>query len=221
MGHGCSAILICSLLTAVPLQSADSLDAVFARMDKAAKTFKGMTADISNTQYTALVDDKNVETGTMKLLLAKDGTHLLANFKGAQVVSLDGHKGRVYNPTTNVVDEADLGGRQAMVNQYLLLGFGATSSELRDSYDVTYAGQEKLANRQTSRIALVPKSTETRQSMKQADLWIGEDGLVVQQKILRPSGDYSLFTYSNITLGAIPEKDLELKPAAGYKIQKH
>src|SRR6185437_12408869 len=56
--------------------AADSLDATLARIDQAAKNFKGMTADITNTEYTALVDSKDIHKGTIKLLLAKDGTHV-------------------------------------------------------------------------------------------------------------------------------------------------
>jgi hypothetical protein len=57
--------------------------------------------------------------------------------------------------------------------------------------------------------------------MKQADLWIGENGLAVQQKKVHPDGDYELMTYSRMMPGPIPEKDLELKPGPGAHIQKH
>jgi hypothetical protein len=202
-----------------PAHAADSLDSVFARIDQAAKTFKGLTADITNTAYTALVDDKNVQTGTLKLLPTKDGTHLLLNFKGGQEVSFSGHKGRVYNPTTNVVDEKDVAPN--VVDQYLQLGFGANSTQLRANYDVAYVGAEQIGNQQTSHITLIPKSPETRRDMKQAELWIGGNGLAVQQKILRPDGDYELMTYSHMTPGAISEKDLELKLRSDTKVQKH
>ena len=68
---------------------------------------------------------------------------------------------------------------------------------------------------------LVPKSAATLQKLKQADLWFGTNGLVAQQKFLYPSGDYRLVTYSNMKVGAVPEKDLELKTPKGAVIQKH
>jgi outer membrane lipoprotein-sorting protein len=212
-------IFILYLCLTATVHAADSLDPVFARMDSAAKTFKGLTADVSDTAYTAIVDDRKVETGTIKLLQGKNGTRVLLNLKGGSVISFDGHKVQDYNPTTNVVDEFVVAPNK--VNQYLQLGFGATSAELRANYDVTYAGTEQIGSQQASHIILIPKSPETRRDLKQAELWIGDNGLAVQQKILRPDGDYQLMTYSNMKLGAVPEKDLELKLKPGAKIQKH
>ncbi len=160
------------------MAAADPLDAVFARIDAAAKTFKGMTADISNTQHTALVDSDDVQTGTMKLLRTKPGqTRVLIDWKGPKPrqMALDGHKGRLYNPKTNMVDEQNLSGssKQGVINQFLLLGFGASSADLKSAYDVTFVGDEKVDGRQTSHLRLMAKSAETRQKLKQADLWFG------------------------------------------------
>jgi outer membrane lipoprotein-sorting protein len=214
------AVLIFFLCVIAPVaHAADPLDAVFARIDQAAKTFKGLTADITNTEYTAVVDNKDVHTGTIKLLPAKDGTHVLLVRQDGMELAFNGHKGQSYNPKTNVVDEKDFS--QSVVSQYLQLGFGATSAQLKTTYDIAYAGAEQIGNQQTSHITLIAKSPETRRDMKQAELWIGENGLAVQQKIVRPDGDYQLYTYSHMTLGAMPEKDLAIKVHSGATIQKH
>jgi outer membrane lipoprotein-sorting protein len=205
--------------------TADSLAAVFAHIDNAAKTFKGMTADVSNTHYTALVDDKDVQTGTMKLLRVKPGvTRVLSDLGahgGGQKVALDGHNVNVYNPKTNIVDVYNLANKQGMIDQFLLLGFGATSEELKSTYSIAWVGEEQIGSQTASHLKLVPKSAETLHTLKQADLWFGVNGLVVQQKFLFPSGDYTLVTYSNMKVGAVPEKDLELKTAKGAVYQKH
>lgn len=214
------AVIICFLCISTPsAHAADPLEAVFARIDQAAKTFKGLTADLTNTEYTAVVDNKDVHTGTIKLLPVKDGTHVLLSRQDGMVLSFDGHKGESYNPKTNVVDEKDFA--QGVVSQYLALGFGATSAQLKANYDIAYSGSELIGNQQTSHITLIPKSPEVRRDLKQAELWIGENGLAVQQKILRPDGDYQLYTYSHMTLGAMPENDLKIKLHSGATIQKH
>lgn len=203
--------------------AADPLTAVFEHIDAASKTFKGMTADITNTTHTAIVpDDDNVETGNIKLLRSS-GTlaRILIEFKGrsARAIALDGHEGRVYNPKTNIVNIYDLASKQGTVNQFFLLGFGATSAELKTTYSITYVGEEKIGAQQASHLTLVPKSADTLRTLKQADLWYAANGLVTQQKLLWPGGDYWLVTYSNMKLGAPPEKDLELKPK-GATFQK-
>jgi len=219
VGRLCAIFIFCLCIVAPSAHAAESLDAVFARIDQASKTFKGLTADITNTAYTAVVDTKDVQTGSIKLLPTKDGTHVLLSRQDGMVLSFNGHKGREYNPKTNVVDEKDFA--QNVVNQYLQLGFGATSAQLKATYDIAYVGAEQIGNQQTSHITLIPKSPEMRRDMKQAELWIGENGLAVQQKIVRPDGDYQLYTYSHMTLGAMPEKDMEIKVPSGATIQKH
>lgn len=220
MMHRCIAVLAVAALGF----AADPLDAVFARMDATANTFKGMTADITNTQHNALVDDNDIKTGTIKILRVKGNEmHMLVSVKGpsgAQVYAVDGHDARAYNPNTNIVDVFDLASRQGLVNQFLLLGFGITSAEMKASYDVAYAGEDKVGGQSVSHLRLVPKSAETRHNLKQADLWFGAAGLVVQQKLFYPDGDFWLITYSNMKPGVIPEKDLELKPK-GATITKH
>lgn len=208
------------LATIAPAYAApDPLEAVFAHVDAAAKTFKGMTADISDTEYESLVDEKDIKTGTIKLLRAKDGTHLLMNL-GKDVLALDPKEGKSYNPKTRIMDVFDIGDKQATVNQYLLLGFGAGSADLKSTYDATFVGNETIGSQQTAHLKLIPKSAETRRTLKQADLWFGENGLVVQQKFIQGSGSYKLVTYSNMKLVPPSDKDLELKPK-GATIQKH
>ena len=211
--------MFCLCATTPSAHAADSLDGVFARIDQASKTFKGLAADITNTEYTAITDSKDVHPGTMKLLPAKDGTHVLLSRQDGMELSFNGHKGRSYNPKTNVVDEKDFS--QSVVSQYMQLGFGTTGAQLKANYDISFAGTEQIGGQQTSHITLIPKSPDIRRDMKQAELWIGENGLAVQQKILRPDGDYQLYTYSHTTLGAMPVKDLEIKARSDTKIQKH
>ena len=213
------------LATIAPVTlGADPLDAPFARIDAAAKSFKGMTADISNTQHTSLVDSDDIQNGSIKLLRVKGGTRLLIEWKGAggnQKLSFDGREGRIYNPITNIVDVLGLADKENTVNQLLLLGFGATSTELKDTYDVTFVGEEKIGAQQTSHLKLIPKSPDTRRTLKQADMWYAENGLVAQQKFLYPSGDYRLVRYSGMKPGAMPEKELELKIPKNATVQKH
>ena len=65
-------------------RAADPLSAVFDRIDAAAGTFKGMTADLSNTYYHSLVDETDVQTGTIKLLRVQaDQFRVRVDLKGA------------------------------------------------------------------------------------------------------------------------------------------
>ncbi len=201
--------------------AAETIDSVYARIDAAAKTFKGVSADISNTEHNGLLNSDDTKPGTAKFLRVKPGlTKVLIDYK-TEALSYDGNEGKMYKPKTNTVDVFKVGDKQNMVNQYLALGFGVSSAELKASYDVTYVGEEQVAGQSASHVKLIPKSPDTRQKIKQADLWYGPSGSVLQQKITTPSGDYNLLAYSNMKFGAMPDKDLELKLPKGVVVQKH
>ncbi len=73
------------LLSLLALQAlslaADPLDSVFTHIDAASKTFRAMTADISQTDHTAIVNDDSVKIGSIKLLRGKGGdTRMLVAF---------------------------------------------------------------------------------------------------------------------------------------------
>jgi outer membrane lipoprotein-sorting protein len=204
--------------------AADPLSEVYARMDKEAQVFKGMTADLTDLVHTAIVNDDSTEYGSIKLKRAKPGdTRILLDFTrpDKKAVAVEGTEVKVYLPNANVVQVYDASSKRGALDKALLLGFGATSGELKASYDITYIGAENVAGVTADHIKLIPKpSNEARQMIQQADLWIGASGLAVQQRFATSaSGDYRLATYSNMKFtGSLSDKDLKLKTRSGVQI---
>jgi hypothetical protein len=65
--------LIAALLLMTPgLVAAPDLATTLKNMDQAAAKFEGMKADIQRLNYTAIVDDKNVESGAIRVRRDKD-----------------------------------------------------------------------------------------------------------------------------------------------------
>jgi outer membrane lipoprotein-sorting protein len=214
---------IFALTLAGLMHAADSADAAFARIDAAAKSFKGMTADLTDTEHNALVNEDEVNKGVVKFLRIKANSMraVITWNNGSGGLEYNGKEGKLYNAKTKTVDVVNLSGKQSTVNKYLALGVGASSAELKSEFDVSYMGEENVGGQPTSHLKLVPKTHDPASSLKQADLWYGANGLVVQQKISHPSGDYQVMLYSNVKLGSIPEKELELQLPKGVTVQKH
>jgi outer membrane lipoprotein-sorting protein len=108
------------------------------------------------------------------------------------------------------------------VDQFLLLGFGATVAELKAAYDVNFVGAETIGGTPSSHLTLTPKSPDVLKVIKQADLWMDQStGLPVQQKFLTSaSGDYKLVTYRNSKQNpSLSDKDLKLNLPKGVVIQ--
>ena len=97
------------------------------------------------------------------------------------------------------MEEYDLGKHKSLVEQFLLLGFGGTGKELQKNYAVKYLGEETVDGQKASRIELIPKSAQVKESYNKLELWISSPGgYPVKQKLFQPSGNYSSVTYSDV-----------------------
>ena len=198
---------------AVLAHGADDLQATFERIDRASNTFKGLSADVSQVSHTAVINEDESLTGTMAVRRPKPHElRALVDVRepDAKQVYLTGHKVEMYYPKTNTVQIVDLDRKgSALVDQFLLLGFGSSSAEIRKSYDVGCGGPETVAGQKSMRLVLIPKSADMRAKLTKVELWISDTlGLAVQQKFWEPGGDYTLATYTNIRVNP---SSLELK----------
>jgi outer membrane lipoprotein-sorting protein len=217
-----------ALLTtlALPLLADDPLSDIFAKIDKAAASFKAVSANVTQTVHTAVINDDNVAHGKIKLKRVKPGdTRVLLEFTDPvpKIIELQDDKARYYLPKEKVVQVYDLRSRRNVVEQGLLLGFGSTSTDIKGSYDVSLVGAETLNGQATSHLKLIPKSKEVLQNIKQADLWISDaTGTPVQQRLFTSGkGDYTQLTYSDIKLNpSLSDKDLRLSLPKGVQIQQ-
>jgi outer membrane lipoprotein-sorting protein len=174
-------------------------DAVLEMMDKSAKDFRTLTADIENVKYTAVVQDTSTETG--QIFVRRDQKMRIEFTKPeARTILRTGDSLFLYNPKLNRVEEYDLGKNRAMVDQYIRLGFGTKSEDLKKSYVVTVTGEEELDHRKTVVVELTPKVDQIHSQITRIQMWIDEASwLPIQQKIFESgSGDYILFHYTSM-----------------------
>jgi outer membrane lipoprotein-sorting protein len=174
-------------------------DSVLAMMDKSAKDFHTLTADIEHIKYTDVVKDTSTETG--KLLVRRDEKMRIEFFKpDRRTILRIGDSLFVFTPKINRVEEYDLGKNRDLVDQYVLLGFGTKSENVRKSYEVKVIGETELDNKKTVQIELIPKSDQMRKQIAKIQMWIDEASwLPIQQKFFESaSGDYLIFHYTNV-----------------------
>jgi outer membrane lipoprotein-sorting protein len=123
-------------------------------------------------------------------------------------VLFNGDLVQVYEPNINQVTEYDIGKSRADFQTYLVLGFGGGGHELARSFNLRYAGNERVAGVNAYKLELVPKSDKVRATFSLITLWIDPNrGLAVQQRFEEPSGDYRLARYSEIQLNQKLPKD--------------
>lgn len=216
-------VLVASAGGSLPAQS---LSGVLARIDKTAPSFKSMTADIKRMVHTAIVNDDTTESGTIRFKREKaNETRALIEFTGADAksVAFDGATVSLYYPKIKTVQIYNVGEKRSMIDQFLLLGFGATGTELQAAYEVTWVGTEQIAGKPAGHIQLIPKAKDVLQRLKKAELWIDDlTGAPVQQRfVTSASGDFMLVTYTAMKPNAsVSEGSLKLKLPAGAKIER-
>jgi len=201
-----------------------ALDAALARIDQASAGFKGLTANIRKVAHTDVVDKDDIDSGTIvvKRFKAHD-IRIRIDLKDPrqQTVTIGEGKAIVFSPLTNEAQEFNLGKDRSMVDQFMLLGFGSTSAELKSAFDVTFGGPDTVNGEQAIRLVLAPKDKELLIHIKRCELWISDKGITVQQKFYTGGKDYLLSTYSRMMLNpAIADSAVKLDLPRGVKSTK-
>jgi outer membrane lipoprotein-sorting protein len=188
-----------------------TLDSVLDRLDAAAKDFHSLSADVDRTKVTVVVNDRSTELGTILVR----GDKMLLDLKppDARTILRTGDTLYVYTPGLKRVEEYNLGKNRALVDQFLLLGFGTDGKELRKGYLITLLHEEKIDDKKTIELELTPKLDSVRNQVSKIQIWLDESTwLPVQQEFFEAgSGDYSIAHYSKVVRNPAIS-DSEFKP---------
>ena len=175
-----------------------TVDGVLRQLDRSAKDFHSLSADVERTKVTVVVNDKSTEDGT--ILVRGDKMLLEMKPPNARTILRTGDNLFVYTPGLNRVEEYNLAQHRSLVDQYLLLGFGEQGKDLQKSYLITLLGEPVLDERKTIELELTPKSSEARDQISKIQIWFDESSwLPVQQQFNETgSGDYFVIRYSRV-----------------------
>lgn len=198
------------------------LAAVFTQMDAASKRFQSATADVQRENYERVVRETTVQKGTIYIDRTKGGMEFGAtvadvdpggNAAGtpSRIVTYAGGTLQMYTPAEHQVDVFKSGANQGKLEGYFALGFGGTSRDLLQSWNITDAGPETLSDGgqqiKTEKLVLVSKDPAAQGTFKQITLWLDPARDVsLKQLFETPSGDHQTAIYSAIKLNAKPNK---------------
>lgn len=202
--------------------AADTSQSVLARMNRESAILHQITANLTKTEFTQVLNDKTVESGQMWLERKGRDIVMRSDFTSppnVRSVGVDGNQAEIYYPNLNTVQIYDLGKFGGLVDQFLVLGFGSSGKDIEKDYSVKFAGEDTVGGQKTSRLELTPKSDKAKKEIEEVDLWIPVDaGHPIQQRFLQSGGDYYLITYSNIKVNPnLPDSAFHLKVPANAK----
>jgi outer membrane lipoprotein-sorting protein len=185
--------------------AAGDLNRVLEEMDEASVRFKAAQADIELVQYTAVVKEKDVQSG--HIFFRRKGRETEVSLwiekpHPKQAVVRD-DKVTFFDPRTKQVTERALGDNKQDVEAVMNLGFGGRGKDLLAEYDVNLVGWETVDGVNTARLELVAKSERLRRLFSKLVLWMDpKRDVALQQQRFELSGDYQLTHYTNIKMPA-------------------
>jgi outer membrane lipoprotein-sorting protein len=200
------------------------LQRVIVQMDRTAANFRSTQAKFVWTQYTSVVNDiTDTQKGTVYFRRAGKEVEMAADINDPpppKYVLFSDSKVQVYQPKIDQVTRYDTGKDRAVVESFLVLGFGGSGQDMLKSFDVKYLETENVGGVGAVKLELVPKSEKARNTFNRIWLWIDPArGVSVRQKLFAPDGDYRLADYSDIKLNEkIPDSVFKLKTTGKTKV---
>lgn len=213
------ALIVATLMAALALsastpaaESALTVEAVLKQVDRQAKAFESLTANVERTKVTVVVDDRSTESGQMQVR-RDDKMRIELTWPDPRTILRDGDHLFVYTPKMHQVEEYDLSKHRDLVDQFLLLGFGTSAESLKRGYLITVEGEETMDGQKVARLELTPKSEEVRRQISKIELWLDESNWLPAQQKFYETGteDYFIIRYTNFARN-VPLPDSRFKP---------
>jgi len=220
MVAGALALSLAPLARARKGKHPTDLTQILDQMNEASKRLKTVSANLEHTKFTQLVNDKSTESGQLYFRKGKTPEIRITIQKPDNKIYLfKNKKGEIYYPKINQIQEYNLGQNSELVQQFLLLGFGTDTNELKKAYKITYLREEDMEGDTTVLLELVPRKANTAAEIPKIQIWVSEESwLPAQQKFFQPGGDYLIAHYTGVKVNRpLPSSAFELGAPSSAK----
>lgn len=205
----CAAIVASGRMAAGQGRAA-TLDNVLKQLDRSAKDFRSLSANVERTKVTVVVNDHSTESGSLRV--RGDKMLLQMNPPDSRTVLRNGDNIYLYTPGLKQVQEFNLGKNRDLADEFLLLGFGTTGTDLQKGFDIKLVGEENLDGKKDIELELTPKSAAVLKQFSKIQIWLDETSWLPDQQQFTEngSGDYLTVHYTKIVRNPnIPDSDFK------------
>jgi len=196
------------------------LTEILLQMNEASKKLHTLSANLEYTKVTVLVDDKSTESGQLFFRKGKT-SEICINFQKPEnkILLLRKNKGEIYLPKISQIQDYDLAQKSDLLQQFLLLGFGTDTNELKKNYDIKYLREEDLDDDTTVLLELTPRKANVTAQISKIQMWVSEESwLPTRQEFFESGGDYLIANYSGVKVNRdLPGSAFELNAPANAK----
>jgi len=200
----CAAALALAFFSACAARAAapDDLKSVLERLNVAAANFRSVAADVEYDDITTVpIEDKDVFKGVVyydrKGAAFRMGVHFHEhnNKPSTKAYTFVGGVFKIHESGTGQITTYTNAGK---FESYVMLGFGASGSDLAAKWEIKHTGWETIGGVKTAVLELVAKDPEVRKNVPKVTIWIDPDRAVsLKQVFAKSAGSSMVCTYSN------------------------
>jgi outer membrane lipoprotein-sorting protein len=224
------ALLSLGLMASLPLgaqtaasASAGDLQKVISQLNTAAAKFVSAQAEFAWDQFTAVVQESDVQSGTIYFERKKGATQMAAYLKkdngkeALKTVVYDGGEVNLYEPGIKQLTTMRAGANRGQWESFLTLGFGGSGTDLQANWKVSLLGTENISGVPVAKLDLVPIQQKVLELFSHVTIWVDPArGVSYKQVFYQPSGDMRTATYTNIRYNLPLAGDVfKITPAPG------
>jgi outer membrane lipoprotein-sorting protein len=201
------------------------LTKVLAQLDAASARFKSAQADFSWTQYTAIVQENDVQKGTIAFRRDGSDVEMVVHVKtdndqpAPKDVLYKNGELDLYQPTIHQETVLSAGKDRQSFEGYATLGFGASGKALTASWDITDEGTDTIDGTKVDKLNLVPKHPSANEMFTHIEIWIDPETATSKKQVFyTSSGDTRTTLYSGLKMNSAPESLFTLKVPHGTQV---
>ncbi len=222
MSYRLSLLAVVAALATAASYAAD-LDKVLAQMDAASAKFQNAQADFTWDNYTKVVDDHELQTGTIYFERISGQTQMAALVQQPTkktVVYKDATLS-YYDPSLDQLNVFAAGKNKAQYESFLTLGFGGSGKDLKAAWQISDLGAETIDGVATEKLDLTSDQAKSA-NIVHITVWIDPARAVsLKQVFYYTSGDTRTCTFTHIKYNSksLPKNVFDV-PKAKNVVQK-
>lgn len=176
------------------------LNEILKRMETHRASLKTMQSDVTMVKHDALLDEDDTLKGVVKYIPGKTENDMYIRIdwtKPDEQLAVIKTEYMLYRKPLKQVIIGKVGKAKNSANAGGALSFMSMSKgQLKANYSPEYLGRETLKSGTSAvHLKLIPKSA---QKYKYAELWVDDDGMPLQMKIVEKNGDSTTVLLSNV-----------------------
>lgn len=201
------------------------LASVLAKMDAGSARFKSAQANFSWDQYTAVVQDHDIQQGNIAFRRSGNGIEMVAhvlteNGQSApkDVLYRDGQLD-LYQPPIHQETILDAGKNKDQFESYATLGFGGSGKDLEAQWNVQYEGASSIGGVPVVKLGLTPKHPGANPMFSRIEIWLDPATDTSRKQIFyTPGGDTRTALYTDVKLNSVSDSAFRLRVPSGTNV---